>query len=130
MYIPLSPFTKVSYTNTDSIGIFEEGIHLDVRVDVWGVVSNSSSFPSHPFLPQVPVWIIHPSHRVITVPIVAPFWKLLVILWLSQAAHHNLQIIFVLLLISFKCKINWWWWMEYGLQNQKYRFGLILNHSL
>ena len=38
---------------------------LNVRINMRGVVPNSSSFPSHPFLPHVPIWIVHSSHRLI-----------------------------------------------------------------
>lgn len=51
---------------------------LDIRIDVGWVVSDSCSFPSHPFFPQVTIC------RLITLLLHLPF--------ISQIVHNNLHV--------------------------------------
>lgn len=66
-------------------------IKSNVRIDVWSVVPDACTFPSHPFFPQVPAWIIHSPHGLIitiftVLVIIRLFW-----IRLPQFLHHKLH---------------------------------------
>lgn len=81
-HVHQSMYTLTSniFTNyyCERCGFFFHGINiintlffhrLNVGIDVRRVISNPSSFPSHPLFPQVPILIVDSPHRLVLVVI-------------------------------------------------------------
>lgn len=78
--------------NTQLVNDFDisEIFGLSVRINMRGVITSSSSLPSHPFLPRVAIWIIHSVQSLVVyierLKFLRPFHLILYLL------QHNLQI--------------------------------------
>ena len=78
---PHLPFT--TWNGCESVGFMDENIYeSNIWINMWGVITNPSSFPSHPFLPKLPILFFT---NLLLLIILHPTW------FSPHITHHNLQ---------------------------------------